>query len=163
MREIKNAHWEFTHHLLQCVTMAPRPLRVEELAEVLAFDFKAGPIPRFHGGWRLEDPVDAVLSTCSSLLAIVNVEDFPVIQFSHFPVRECLTSRIVCLPRANRILRSVSGYTNPLRKRKAVAMPGKPFALCRSLGLAHRFRVPNHRGHRDKRKPSAYSLSSARM
>lgn len=115
LREIKTAHWEFACHLLQCVTVASRPLRGEELAEVLAFDFETGPIPKFYGGWRLEDPVDAVLSTRSSLLAIVNVEDFPVIQFSHFSVRDFLTSRIVCLPRANRILRSASGYTTPLR------------------------------------------------
>ena len=115
--EIKNAHRKFAHHLLQCVTMASRSLCVEELAEVLAFDFKVGPISKFHGGWRLEDLVDAVLSTCSSLLAIVNGENFPVIQFSHFSVREFLASKIACLPRANRILRSASGYTTPLRKK----------------------------------------------
>jgi len=41
---------------------AGRPLRGEELAEFLAFDFKAGPIPQFHIGW-LGDPVDVVLSS----------------------------------------------------------------------------------------------------
>jgi hypothetical protein len=74
--------------------VASRPLRVEELAELLAFDFEAGPIPKFHEDWRLEDPVDAVLSTCSSLLAIVD-GGYPfgkVIQFSHFSVKEFLTS-----------------------------------------------------------------------
>jgi hypothetical protein len=40
----------------------------------------------------MEDPLDAVLSTCSSLLAIVNVEGSPVIQLSHFSVKEFLTS-----------------------------------------------------------------------
>jgi len=72
--------------------VASRPLRVEELADFLAFDFKAGPIPRFHENWRLEDPVHAVLSTCSGLLAIVNIEGSSVIQFSHFSVKDFLTS-----------------------------------------------------------------------
>jgi ankyrin repeat protein len=92
LREINKANWEFAYYLLQCVTVASRPLRVEELAEFLAFDFKAGTIPKFHEDWCLEDPLDAVLSTCSSLLAIVDVEGSPVIQFSHFSVKEFLTS-----------------------------------------------------------------------
>jgi hypothetical protein len=62
------------------------------LADLLAFDFEAGPTPKFHEDWRLEDPIDAVLSTCSSLLAIVDVKGSPVIQFSHFSVKEFLTS-----------------------------------------------------------------------
>jgi hypothetical protein len=69
-----------------------RPLGVDELAEFLGFDFTTGPIPKFHGSWLLQDPVDAVLSTTSSLLAIVEVDSLPVIQFSHFSVKEFLTS-----------------------------------------------------------------------
>jgi hypothetical protein len=45
---------------------------VEELAEFLAFEFKEEPIPGFHEDWRSEDPLDAVLSICSSLLSVVN-------------------------------------------------------------------------------------------
>jgi len=89
---MKKANWEFAHRLLQCVAVAPRPLRVEELAEFLAFDFEAGSIPEFDEELRLEDPVDAVLSTCSSLVAVVNVKDYKAIQFSHFSVKEYLTS-----------------------------------------------------------------------
>ena len=92
LQEINKADWEFAHRLFQFVTVASRPLCVEELAELLAFDFKVGPIPKFQECWRLEDPVDAVLSACSSLLSIVDVEGFPVIQFSHFSVKEFLTS-----------------------------------------------------------------------
>ena len=94
LREINKADWEFAHRLFQFVAVASRPLRVEELAEMLAYDFKAGQIPKFHEGWRIEDPVDAVLSTCSSLLAIVD-GGYPfgkVIQFSHFSVKEFLIS-----------------------------------------------------------------------
>ena len=94
LQEINKADWEFAHRLFQFVAVASRPLRAEELAELLAFDFKAGPIPKFCEGWRLEDPVDAVLSTCPSLLAIVDGGYFlgKVIQFSHFSVKEFLTS-----------------------------------------------------------------------
>ena len=92
MGEINKADWEFAHRLFQFVAVASRPLRAEELAELLAFDFNAGPIPKFYEGWRLEDPVHAVLSACSSLLAVVDVEFPPVVQFSHFSVKEFLTS-----------------------------------------------------------------------
>jgi ankyrin repeat protein len=92
LRGIDKADWKFVHRLFQFVAVASRPLRVEELAELLAFDFNAGPIPKFHEDWRLEDPVDAVLSACSSLLAVVHVHGSPVIQFSHFSVKEFLMS-----------------------------------------------------------------------
>jgi hypothetical protein len=41
---------------------------------VLAFDFHAGTISKFCEDWRLEDPGDTVLSACSGLLAVVDVE-----------------------------------------------------------------------------------------
>jgi hypothetical protein len=90
--EISEANWEFAHRLLQCVAVAYRPLRVEELAEFLAFDFKTGPIPEFHESFRLADPIHAVLSTCPSFLSVVNVHGSRVIQFSHFSVKEYLMS-----------------------------------------------------------------------
>jgi ankyrin repeat protein len=72
LREITGPHREFAQRLFQFVAVASRPLRVEELAELLAFDFKAVPIPKFHESWRMKNPVDAVLSTCSSLLTIID-------------------------------------------------------------------------------------------
>jgi ankyrin repeat protein len=105
LREIKKVNWDFAHRLLQCVAVAVRPLLVEELADFLAFDFEARPIPRFHEDWRLEDPIEAVMSTCPSLLVISDAtnEDgrlpgyrwgssSKVIQFSHYSVKEYLTS-----------------------------------------------------------------------
>ncbi len=78
----------------QFVAVARRPLRVEELAELVAFDFKFGSMPKFYEDRRLEDPraIDTVLSTCPSLLAVVDVNGSHVIQFSHFSVKEFLTS-----------------------------------------------------------------------
>ncbi len=39
LRDINKANWDHAHRLLQCLTVAVRPLRVAELAEVLAIDF----------------------------------------------------------------------------------------------------------------------------
>ena len=94
LQGINKANWDIAHRMFQFVSVASRPLRVKELAELLAFDFEAGSIPEFYEDWRVEDPADAVLSACSTLLAIVN-DRFgasPVIQFSHFSVKEFLTS-----------------------------------------------------------------------
>ena len=97
LRGIKKANREFANRMFQFVAVASRPLCVKELADLLGFEFKAGSIPKFHKDWRLGDPVDAVLTTCSTLLAVVDDEGFdydgsPVIQFSHFSVKEFLTS-----------------------------------------------------------------------
>ena len=79
--------------MLQCLMVAVRPLRVEELAELLAFEFKAqGVVPKYRTDWRPNDQVEAVLSTCSSLIAIVDDQGSQVVQFSHFSVKEFLMS-----------------------------------------------------------------------
>jgi hypothetical protein len=80
---------------LQCLTVAVRPLRVKELAEILAIDFGTlEGIPRLNEALRWEDQEQAVLSACSSLIAVIEVEDQDsrVVQFSHFSVKEFLTS-----------------------------------------------------------------------
>ena len=92
LRWINNSNWKIAHRIFQFVLVASRPLHVNELADLLAFDFEAGSIPKFHQDWRLENPADAVLSRCSTLLAIVNNYGSPIIQFSHFSVKEFLSS-----------------------------------------------------------------------
>src|SRR5260221_10622365 len=92
LEEIGKQNWEYAHRLFQCVAAASRPLRVEELAEFLAFDFDTESIPILQEDWREEDPENAVRSTCSSLLSIVRVDNSAVIQFAHFSVKEYLTS-----------------------------------------------------------------------
>ena len=77
----------FAHRLFQCITVAYRPLRVEELSEFLTFDFDSGGRPIFRADWRSEDPKDTVLSTCSTLISIVDTGGPPVVQFSHFSVK----------------------------------------------------------------------------
>jgi hypothetical protein len=85
--------------------VASRPLLVEELAEFLAFEFGEGSIPDFNPDWRPENPAVEVLTTCSSLLAIVNVGSSRVIQFSHYSVKEYLISR-----RISEAVHAVSQY-----------------------------------------------------
>ena len=80
------------HQILQCLVGAVRPLRVEELAEVLAMDFTTGGTPKLNPEWRWADQREAVLSACSSLVSIVNDGESRIVQFSHFSVREFLTS-----------------------------------------------------------------------
>ena len=90
---------------MQCLVVAVRPLRVEELAEVLAFDFKAEGIPKLNESWRWEDQEEAVTSACSSLVTIVEDEDSRIVQFSHFSVKEFLTADRLAEP-----MRDVSRY-----------------------------------------------------
>jgi ankyrin repeat protein len=92
---INKAQKDDAYRLLQCLAVAVRPLRVGELAELLAFDFQAtssGGIPNLKADWRWDDHEEAVLSTCSSLITIVRNGDSRVVQFSHFSVKEYLTS-----------------------------------------------------------------------
>jgi hypothetical protein len=73
--------------------VAIRPLEVKELAEVLAVDFDDGEgIPKLKPDWRWEDEEQALLTSCSSLVTTVETEDSRVVQFSHFSVKEYLTS-----------------------------------------------------------------------
>jgi ankyrin repeat protein len=95
LKGINKAQKDNAHRLLQCLTVAIRPLRVEELAELLAFDFPASPsegIPTLKESWRWDDEEEAVLSTCFSLITIIPRDDHRVVQFSHFSVKEYLTS-----------------------------------------------------------------------
>jgi hypothetical protein len=97
LRGINKAQQGDARRLLQCLAVAVRPLRVEELAELLAFDFQAsseGGIPKLKEDWRWDNHEEAVLSTCSSLVTIVtsSSSDSRFVQFSHFSVKEYLTS-----------------------------------------------------------------------
>jgi Ankyrin repeats (3 copies)/Ankyrin repeat len=117
LKEIKKPNRDLARRVLQCLVVATRPLRVAELAEVLAVDFDdVEGIPRLKPDWRWEEQELALLSTCSSLIAIVEagdveaIDNYPawitidtsdydveagdsrIVQFSHFSVKEFLTS-----------------------------------------------------------------------
>ncbi|KAF8501075.1 hypothetical protein F5888DRAFT_1609323, partial [Russula emetica] len=105
LREIGKPNQGHAHRLLQCLVVAIRPLRVKELAEVLAFDFSTGGMPKLNPGWRWEDQKEAVMSACSSLVTIIKDGDSGVVQFSHFSVKEFLTADRLAQP-----IRDVSRY-----------------------------------------------------
>jgi hypothetical protein len=93
LKEIKKPNRDHARRLLSCLVAAVRPLQVEELAEVLAVDYEDEEgIPRLNPNWRWEDQEQALLTSCSSLIAVVESGASRVVQFSHFSVREFLTS-----------------------------------------------------------------------
>jgi len=94
LKGITKANRQYAYRLLQCLAVAARPLRVEELAEVLAFEFNAGEgeVPKLNTDWRWEDQEEAVPSACSSLVSVIIDDGCRVVHFSHFSVKEFLTS-----------------------------------------------------------------------
>ena len=86
---------EDAYRIFQWLAVSSRALCVEELAEVFAFDFDAETpeIPKFNSSRRRLDAKTEILSTCSSLVRIVEVEGKNVVHFSHPSVREYLTSK----------------------------------------------------------------------
>jgi len=106
LREIKKPNKRLAQRVLQCLVVAIQPLRVDELAEVLAVDFdNAEGVPRLKPDWRWEDEELALVSACSSLIGIVQDGRSRVVQFSHFSVKEFLTSSRLAIPS-----RQVSNY-----------------------------------------------------
>ena len=92
LRCIPEERRQHAHRLFQCLIAAIRPLRVEELAEISAIEFDPKAAPNLVEDWRLLDPEKDVLAICSSLIVVVHVTGFKVVQFSHFSVKEYLTS-----------------------------------------------------------------------
>jgi hypothetical protein len=84
---------QHAHRLSQCLVAAIRPLRVEELGEIFAIEFEQDAAAKLMEGWRPENPEEAILSACSTLDAIIDdTKGSKIVQFSHFSVKEFLTS-----------------------------------------------------------------------
>ncbi len=92
LMEIDEEKQAYANRLFQCLAISIRSLRVEELAEIFAVLPDAESTQGFDMGWRPEDPEAFILSACSTLVSIVDVWGKKVVQFSHFSVREYLTS-----------------------------------------------------------------------
>ena len=95
--EIDEEKRTYAHRLFQCLVISIRPLYVKELSELFAVLPETETTPGFNTGWRPEDPEEFILSACSTLVTVVDVDtyyfdDRKVVQFSHFSVREYLTS-----------------------------------------------------------------------
>ncbi len=98
LREIQKPNKGHALRLLHCLVAAIRPLQVEELAEILAFDFEAEGTPKLNTDWRWEDKEEAIMLACSSLVVIVKDGDSRIVQFSHFSVKEFLMANRLATP-----------------------------------------------------------------
>ena len=92
LQGIPKEKFKHASQLFQCMVAAVRPFRVEELAEIFAIDFGTNNVPNLVAGWRPENPEEAVLSTCSTFITIIDDHGSKIVQFSHFSVKEFLTS-----------------------------------------------------------------------
>ena len=94
LQEIPKEKWRHAHRLFQCLVAAIRPLSVDELAEIFAIKFDAdrSATGGLMEGWRPENAEEALLSACSTLITIVENGGSKIVQFSHFSVKEYLTS-----------------------------------------------------------------------
>ena len=92
LQGIPKEKFQHARRLFQCIVAAIRPLRVKELAEIFAIEFSPNEVTNLVEGWRPDNPEEAVLSACSSLIAIIDDEGSKIVQFSHFSVKEYMTS-----------------------------------------------------------------------
>ncbi len=83
---------EYAQRLFRCLMVSIRPLRVEELAEILAIQFDDEALNTFNSEWRPAYAEETIMFVGSSLIAIVDRGGHKVVQFSHFSVKEYLTS-----------------------------------------------------------------------
>jgi hypothetical protein len=65
------------------VVVAIRSLIVEELAKLFAIEFDQDRALSLKEGWRPENPEDAVLSACSTLITVIENEGSKIVHFSH--------------------------------------------------------------------------------
>jgi hypothetical protein len=84
---------QHAHRLFRCMAVASRPLRVEELAEIITIEYGwAAALSVVVKGRRPANP-EAVLSACSSLISIIiDEKGSKIVQFSDFSVKEFLMS-----------------------------------------------------------------------
>jgi hypothetical protein len=83
---------KYAECFFQCLAVSVHPLCAEELVEAIVVNLKTEAGPTFDAGWHLQDPEEAVLCTCSSLITITEIDGSRMVQFSHFSVKEWLVS-----------------------------------------------------------------------
>jgi hypothetical protein len=119
------------------------PLRVEELAEILAIQFDKEALPTFNTGWRPTYAEETIMSVHSSLIAIVDRGGHQVVQFAHFSVKEYLTSERLktanerlsyyhILPESAHTTLAHAGLSVPLQLDDEIDRDLSPSPVCRS-------------------------------
>jgi ankyrin repeat protein len=102
---ISKEKWQHAYRLFQCLIAAIRPLGVEELAEMFSIEFDSDATPSVMEGFRPENPEEAVLSACSTLISVVTDKGSKIVHFSHYSVKEFLTSNRVRTSKVETICR----------------------------------------------------------
>ena len=92
LQDIPQGKRQHAHRLFQFLITAIRPPRVLELAELFAIKFDPNASPNLINKWRPQNPEEAILSTCTTLITITGDKGSRIVQFSHFTVKEFLTS-----------------------------------------------------------------------
>jgi hypothetical protein len=94
LMEIPKTNQRHVQRVLQCLAVAMRPLRVEELAQILTFDPDGieGEVAILDADSPPDVQEQEILSACPSLITIVDSLGSRVVQFSHFSVKEFLMS-----------------------------------------------------------------------
>lgn len=82
--------------VFQCIAFAGRSFAPEELAEALAVDFDAEPLPQLNPEFRVTNPEHRLLKLCAGLIEIVPDHGTrvsrSVVRFAHFSVQEYMLS-----------------------------------------------------------------------
>ena len=91
LKKIPKRNQGHVRRLLQCMAVAIRPLRVEELVWILTFDYD-GIVTALDANSRSEDQERKLVSACPSFITIVDDNGSRLVQFSHLSVKEFLTS-----------------------------------------------------------------------
>ena len=87
LKEMKKPNRAHPH---RCLVVAILPLRVEELADSEVFAVNFGDeerISKLNSNWRWEVQEQALLSSCSSLIAIVEPGESTIVQLAFFGQR----------------------------------------------------------------------------
>lgn len=92
LQEIPEEKKQSSQRLFQCLIAAMRPFSVEELAEMFAINFDSYSAPKLEVDKRPENPEEAILSTCPSLITITKDKGSKIVQFFPLSVKEFLTS-----------------------------------------------------------------------
>ena len=95
--DIDERHYQYAFKILQWLAYAGRPLKLTELAEVIAINVEEN--PRFDPDKRLLDPRD-ILRICFSLISLEdqkfshqdNENNTVIVKLAHFSVKEYLVS-----------------------------------------------------------------------
>ncbi|KAL8799699.1 MAG: hypothetical protein Q9182_005708 [Xanthomendoza sp. 2 TL-2023] len=80
--------------VFQWLALSVRPLKVEELVDVLAIDVLTK--PRFHSSWRMPDPED-LLRVCTSLVTFTSSDcgQSSYVKLAHASVKDYLLSQMI--------------------------------------------------------------------